>query len=156
MVRLFLAAVCSVVSGNLLITYLEKTLNSAQSLDTLRDVLLTAENRAAAAAAYPQDLLANKLVAWMAGAFLAGLVLSSILKQKNKWVHAIVVLFYLTAAYVNIVIVPHPAWVAAAIPAVFIVPFLGGYGLAAYISEVQRMPVFEEQKNSSTNGQPAV
>lgn len=84
MVRLFLAAVCSVVSGNLLITYLEKTLNSAQSLDTLRDVLLTAENRAAAAAAYPQDLLANKLVAWMAGAFLAGLVLSSILKQKNK------------------------------------------------------------------------
>lgn len=154
MVRLFFAAVCSVVSGNLLITYLEKTLNSAQSLETLRDVLLTAENRAAAAAAYPPELLANKMIAWMAGAFVAGLVLSAIVKQKNKWVHAIVILFYFSAAYLNIAIVPHPSWVAAAIPAVFIVPFLGGYGLTAFISEIQRFPVFEQRDDA--HGEPAV
>jgi hypothetical protein len=155
--RFITAAFCSVLSGNLLITLIEKALNSRRSLEELRDIIIYSENRAAAAAAYPADLLTNKMIAWVAGAFVAGLVLSVMLKNRNKWVQAIVVLFYLSAAFINIAIVPHPSWIAATIPAIFIVPFMGGLGLAGFVQEVKNISVFSGQhQQDDANRQPAL
>jgi hypothetical protein len=126
MSKLLKGVFCSMVSGNLLITLVEKITNSGKDIQRLREVIYYSENRMAAAAAYPADLLMNKLIAWVIGAFAAGLVLRLVLGQRNKWMQAFVILFYLTGAYTNIFIVPHPLWMVAAIPAIFIVPFIGG------------------------------
>ena len=157
MKRHLTAAFCSVLAGNLIITLIEKTLNSGQSLDQLREILVYADNRAAAAAAYPADLLLNKIIAWAAGAFIAGLVLNAMLKKRNKFVQGVVVLFYLSAAFINIAIIPHPSWVAATIPAIFIVPFLGGLGLTSFVHEINNIPVFKDQhQQDDTSRQPAL
>jgi hypothetical protein len=150
MAKLLKAAFCSVVSGNLLITLVEKTLNSGKDIERLREVVYASESRIAAAAAYPADLLMNKLIAWMAGAFVAGLVLRLVSGQRNKWIQAIVILFYLTAAYANIFIVPHPSWMVAAIPAIFIVPFMGGLECARFFESLPEY-VFFKRGNSNRN-----
>lgn len=145
--RFFVAAICSIASGNLLITLIEKAFNSPHSLEQLKDVLLNAENRAAAAAAYPPDLLTNKMIAWGVGAFTAGLVLNTILRRPNKWMNGVVILFYLAAAYINIVVIPHPSWVATSIPALMIVPFMGGLGLNNFIQEIKEAILFKNMKD---------
>lgn len=158
--RFFVAAICSVASGNLLITLIEKAFNSPHSLEQLRDILIYSENRAAAAAAYPPDLLMNKMIAWGVGAFTAGLVLNAVLRKPNKWMNAVVIMFYIVAAYINIVIIPHPSWVATTIPALMIVPFVGGLGLNNFIQEIKEATLFKNMNNGQHGGghmkQPAM
>lgn len=154
--RFLVAAISSIASGNLLITLVEKTFNSAQSLERLHEALLYSGDRATAAMAYPPDLLMNKIIAWAAGAFTAGLVLNAILQKPNKWMNAVVILFYLAAAYTNIAIVPHPSWVAVTIPALMIVPFMGGLGLNNFIQEIKTAALFKNIDQGQSNRQPAI
>lgn len=151
--RFFIAAICSIAGGNLLITFIEKAFNSPHSLERLSDILLNAENRASAAAAYPPDLLMNKMIAWAVGTFTAGLVLNALLKKPNKWINAVVVMFYIVAAYINTAIVPHPSWVAASIPALMIVPFIGGLGLNNFIREIKEAALFKDINSHEDNRQ---
>ena len=151
--RFFIAAICSIASGNLQITFIEKTFNSPHSLQQLSETLITAGNRASAAAAYPPDLLMNKMIAWAVGAFTAGLVLNLMLKKPNKWMNEVVIMFYLVAAYINIAIVPHPSWVAACVPALMTVPFMGGLRLNTYIQEIKEATLFKNIKDDQGSRQ---
>jgi hypothetical protein len=122
MFRSFLTGMLAVVTGNVMITVLEKLVYSQKNLDTLHDLLLQGSSRVSIGELYPPEILSQKMFIWAVAAFAAGLVVTLVKAAHKKKIYAGVTLFFILAAAVNLYIVPHPAWLTAAVPALFVMP----------------------------------
>jgi hypothetical protein len=117
-----IAGIVSALSANIIITILEKLVYARTDLKQFAANQLNSEM-------IPPQLLMQKMSIWMIAALTAGITLSlfKLSERKHKYVFFVVVMFMLTAAYTSLFIMPHPSWIKAALPALFIVPmYLGG------------------------------
>lgn len=153
--RSFFTAVCAIAAGNAVITLFEKLVYSKKHLDALHEVLIQSAPYAVKGTMYPPELLFQKMMAWIFAAFVAGLITEALRPAHSKYVLAASVLFFMLAALVNVTIVPHPAWFAAVIPAVFIVPLMAGANTLQFISQVQAARPLHGERPAKGGMQPA-
>jgi hypothetical protein len=118
-------------AATITITVLEKLLYRQQDLETLSQ-LLYSEGRSDINHAYPPALLFSKMIAWMSAALVAGIVIAYCKTENKRYVYMTVALFLMMGACINLAIVPHPSWLWAAVPALFVVPMLAGSRLCRF------------------------
>jgi hypothetical protein len=153
MKRSFLAGILAVAAGNTIITGMEKLLYSREQLEVLEQLLLNGGSRAAIASQYPPELLNQKMFIWMVAAFVAGLVAFFAKPEHRTRVYAGIVLFMLLAAGINIYIVPHPAWLTAVLPALFVLPVYASAHIPGLLRLIKTAR-FEMPQQPNATGKP--